>query len=56
MVKVKELVQLLSKHGPDMAVVISDGYGCNFYRGDYTISEYQGCVDISVSDWYMEEE
>ena len=53
--KVKELIELLSKHDSDMDVIISDGYRCNFYRGDYTVSEYEGCVDIGVGDWYEEE-
>ena len=56
MMKVKELIELLSKYDPAMDVIISDGYRYNFYSGEYTINEFEGTVDIGVGDCYMEDE
>ena len=48
---VKELIEELSKYNQDLEVLITDGYDCNFYRGEYTVTLFKDdCeyVDIGV--------
>ena len=49
---VGELVDQLNKFGPTMEVLITDGYNCYFYRGEYSLSEFNDngvtFVDIGV--------
>jgi len=46
---VKELIEELSKYNQDLEVLevlITDGYDCNFYRGEYTVTLFK-------DDWHM---
>lgn len=48
---VKELIEELSKYNQDLEVLITDGYDCNFYRGEYAVTLFKDdCeyVDIGV--------
>lgn len=48
---VKDLIEELSKYNQDLEVLITDGYDCNFYRGEYTVTLFKDdCeyVDIGV--------
>jgi hypothetical protein len=46
--KVKDLVEKLSKFDPNVEVIISDGYKLVFYHGDWLIKEFEGKVDIGI--------
>ena len=56
---VKELIEELSKYNQDLEVLevlITDGYDCNFYRGEYTVTLFKDdCeyVDIGVGGKYL---
>ena len=43
-----ELIEALAKFPHDAEVLITDGWDSVFYKGDYTITEFEGCVDIGV--------
>jgi hypothetical protein len=45
---VGQLIEKLSKFDPNTEVTISDGYYCKFYRGSYTVEEFEGAVDIGI--------
>ena len=46
--KVRELIELLRMYPGDMEVLITDGFYGVFYRGEYEVKEFDGCVDIGV--------
>lgn len=46
--KVKDLIEKLSKFDSDKEVMISDGYKCNSYKGEFKIKEFEGEVDIGI--------
>lgn len=48
--KVRELIALLKEYPGDMEVTISDEYQFAFYRGDFEVYEFDGCVDIDVGE------
>lgn len=45
---VQELIEKLQKFKPDMQVIVSDGYDCRFYRGEFDVQEFEGEVDIGI--------
>lgn len=45
---VGEIREQLSQFPSDMELLITDGFNCRCYRGDYEISEFEGCVDIGI--------
>jgi hypothetical protein len=49
---VSELIQKLQQLDPNKEVIITDGYECNCYRGDFTVVEfddtYDSFVDIGI--------
>lgn len=46
--KVSEMITELSKFSPDAEVLITDGFKGVFYRGNFEITEYEGCADIGI--------
>jgi hypothetical protein len=48
---VSDLIGILEKFydlDPLMEVVITDGYNCKSYTGDFDIQEFEGTVDIGI--------
>lgn len=45
---VKEMIDKLKEFNGDMEVVITDGYECFSYCGEYKIKEVLGTVDVGV--------
>ena len=54
--KVKEIIEQLSKFDGEMEVMVSDGYQCLFYQGSWEIKEFEGTVDIGVGGTLIEED
>jgi len=48
--KVKEIIEKLKEFDPEFEVTISDGLHFHFYGGDCEIKEFDGKVDIGVSE------
>lgn len=49
---VGELVDQLNKFDPELEVLVTDGYNCMFYKGEYAITEFNdngnNYVDIGI--------
>lgn len=48
---VKDLIRELSQYDPELEVLVTDGYDCNCYRGEYSVTLFKDdCeyVDIGV--------
>lgn len=49
---VSELIGQLEKFDPEREVLITDGYNCMFYKGEYSITEFNdngnNYVDIGI--------
>ena len=46
--KVKEMIAMLSTYNGDMDLLITDGYDCRYYEGNYSVVEFEGAVDIGI--------
>ena len=46
--KVKELIEKLSKFPDDAKVLITDGFEGVFYDGHYAVTPWEDCVDIGI--------
>jgi len=53
--KNKEMVEKLIQFDPEADVIISDGYNCRFYSGDYSIDLFEGKIDIGIGGCEDEE-
>ena len=57
---VGEMIEHLKKFDPSLEVLITDGYNCTFYKGDYSLSEFTDngvtFVDIGVGGCLDENE
>lgn len=48
---VKELISELSKYPENTEILITDGYMCNCYRGDYNVQQFvdlDGAVYVDI--------
>lgn len=49
---VGELIGQLKKFDPELEVLVTDGYNCMFYKGEYSITEFNDngtiYVDIGI--------
>ena len=49
---VSELIGQLEKFDPELEVLVTDGYNCMFYKGEYAITEFSDngttYVDIGI--------
>ena len=50
-----EMIEALSKFDRDAEVLITDGYKGYFYKGDFLLTEFEGCVDIGIGGCSEEE-
>ena len=46
--RVKDMIKQLNKFDQEFDVVITDGYDCKCYSGDFLIVEFEGSVDIGI--------
>ena len=46
--KVSELINKLSEFDPDAEVLITDGFKCLCYSGNYSINLFENSVDIGI--------
>jgi len=51
--KVSEMIKILSHYPDSMEIIITDGFQGNFYRGEYSITEFEDVdgqvyVDIGI--------
>ena len=58
--KVGQLISKLKEFDPDMEVLITDGYNCMFYRGNYVLTKFEdngeAYVDIGIGGCMEESE
>ena len=54
--KVKEMIAMLSTYNGDMDLLITDGYDCRYYEGNYSVVEFEGAVEIRRAGGYLSSE
>ena len=42
------MIAMLSTYNGDMDLLITDGYDCRCYEGNYSVVEFEGAVDIGI--------